>query len=167
MVAAPAGTVTFAGVEATEESLLLRATTIPPAGALPVRATFPVIAAPPMGELELIDTDNSIGAVTERFAFLFTAPKVAFITGTCRLLTGDVVMVKLAIFAPARTVTETGTEAAPERLLVRETTTPPVGAAARRVTLPVAIFPPTTLNGVIVREERTDVFVPPIEIVRV
>jgi len=58
-----------------------------------------------------------------------------------------VVTVKLALLAPAATVTLAGTVAAPVLLLVSVTTAPPVGAAPLNVTVPCDVFPPTTLVG--------------------
>ena len=60
-----------------------------------------------------------------------------------------VVIVKLALLAPAATVTLTGTVAGPVPA-ERATTAPPVGAGLVRVTLPIALSPPTTELGVMV-----------------
>ena len=60
---------------------------------------------------------------------------------------GNVVTVKLALVAPAGTVTLAGTLAARGRLLPRLTATPPAGAAALKRTVPVEGVPPTTLVG--------------------
>jgi hypothetical protein len=58
-----------------------------------------------------------------------------------------VVAVKVAVAAPAATVTEDGTWAAAVFELVNVTTTPPVGATPLRVTVPVDEVPPTTEVG--------------------
>jgi hypothetical protein len=60
--------------------------------------------------------------------------------------------VKVALVAPAATVTLAGTAAAVE-LLESVTTEPPAGAAALRVTVPVAVLPPTTLVGFTTSED--------------
>ena len=61
--------------------------------------------------------------------------------------TMDVLTVKLALVAPAGTVTLEGTPAAP-LLLERRTWAPPAGAAPVNVTVPVETpTPPTTLVG--------------------
>jgi hypothetical protein len=65
-----------------------------------------------------------------------------------------VLTVKLALVWPADTVTLDGTVAADVLLLVRVTVAPPEGAAALRVTVPVELFPPLTLVGFKVSEER-------------
>ena len=57
---------------------------------------------------------------------------------------------KLALVAPPGTVTLAGTLAARGRLLARLTATPPAGAAALKVTVPVEEVPPTTLVGLTV-----------------
>ena len=62
-------------------------------------------------------------------------------------LTALVVAVKLALLAPAATVTLAGTLAAARLLLERVTIAPPEGAAAVRVTVPVEEVGPTTLLG--------------------
>jgi hypothetical protein len=68
--------------------------------------------------------------------------------------TALVLTVKLALVAPAATVTLAGTVATPVLLLDRLTTTPPLGAAALSVTVPVDELPPVTLDGLSVSEVR-------------
>jgi hypothetical protein len=59
------------------------------------------------------------------------------------VLTADVVMPNVAELAPVPTETLPGTEAAP-LALESETSTPPLGAADVRVTVPVDEVPPMT-----------------------
>jgi hypothetical protein len=67
----------------------------------------------------------------------------------------DVFTVKVALVAPAGTVTRDGTEAKFELLLERETTAPPLGAGPLRVTVPIDdCTPPTTLVGLSLSEDR-------------
>ena len=54
---------------------------------------------------------------------------------------------KVAVVAPATTVTEAGTWAAAVFELVSATTAPPVGAGPLRVTVPVEDTPPSTVVG--------------------
>jgi hypothetical protein len=56
-------------------------------------------------------------------------------------------MVKVAVVAPATTVTLAGTWAAAVLLLVRLTTAPPAGAGLSSVTVPVEETPPSTVAG--------------------
>jgi hypothetical protein len=67
--------------------------------------------------------------------------------------TALVVTLKVALVAPAGTVTLAGTDAA-ALLLESETCAPPAGAAAVSVTVPVAAPPPVTLAGLTASDER-------------
>jgi len=64
-----------------------------------------------------------------------------------------VLTVKVALVAPAATVTLKGTVAAAVLSLVRETAAPPLGAGPLRVTVPVEGDPPVTLMGLSAIEE--------------
>jgi len=68
-------------------------------------------------------------------------------------VTGLVLTVKVALVAPAGTATLEGTLAAP-LLLESVTCAPPAGAGPLSVTMPVEEFPPETLVGFSVSEER-------------
>ena len=71
------------------------------------------------------------------------------------VITALVLTVKLAVVAPAATVTLPGTRAAPVLLLESDTTAPPVGAAPLNVTVPVDdCVPPVTLVGFSVNEDN-------------
>lgn len=69
-------------------------------------------------------------------------------------VTALVPTVNVALVAPATTVTLAGTRAAVVLLLESATCAPPDGAAPLNVTVPVEEFPPTTLVGFSVNEER-------------
>jgi hypothetical protein len=73
--------------------------------------------------------------LTLSVAVLEAPPKVAVIVTDVLAVTDDVETVKLTLVAPAATVTVAGTVAL-EPLLESDTTEPPVGAAADKVTVP-------------------------------
>src|ERR1019366_5082813 len=69
-------------------------------------------------------------------------------------LTASVVIVNVAVVAPASTVTPPGTVAAVILLLDNVTNAPPVGAAPLSVTVPVDDVPPLTVVGLTVTEVK-------------
>ncbi|UUZ67517.1 hypothetical protein LP416_23115 [Polaromonas sp. P2-4] len=69
-------------------------------------------------------------------------------------LTALVVTLKLALLAPAATVTLAGTPAAAGLLLESVTSAPPEGAAAVKVAVPVEEVGPTTLVGFTDTEDK-------------
>ncbi|MGB6746014.1 MAG: hypothetical protein WBE38_20360, partial [Terracidiphilus sp.] len=72
-----------------------------------------------------------------------TLPLVAVSVAVCAVETAAAVAEKLAVVAPAATVTEAGT-ATEELLLARLTENPPVAAAAFRVTVQASVAAPVT-----------------------
>ena len=144
-----AATVTVAGTCAAAVLLLDNVTTAPPAGAGPFRVTVPVDEFPPSTETGLRLTKLGTGAVMVKLA-VCVEPSVAEIANVAFAATGLEVTVKVAVVAPALTVTLAGTWAAPVLLLDRATTAPPAGAAAVSVTDPVDELPPTTDDGLTV-----------------
>ena len=68
--------------------------------------------------------------------------------------TGKVVTLKVAVDFPAPTVMVAGTLATFGLSLVRETTTPPLGAGALSVTVPMEVPPPTRVVGSRVSEDK-------------
>src|SRR5258708_32311016 len=69
-------------------------------------------------------------------------------------VTAKVTTVKVALAVPAGMVTLTGTVATAVLALDKETSAPPLGACALRVTVPVEDDPPDTLAGFSVTDER-------------
>jgi hypothetical protein len=89
--------------------------------------------------------DEPLG-FTVRAAVRVTPAYTAEIVAVVVAVTVLVVIVKLAVDDPAGTVTLAGVDAADE-LSDSETTAPPLGAAALRVTVPLEALPPRTLVG--------------------
>ena len=142
----PAGTVIVAGTVAAATLLEVRFTADPPVGAAAPRVTVPVEDAPPATMLgETVRLERSAGLIVSA-ALRLVPDSVAVMVAVETAVTADVVMLNVAVVAPAGTVTLAGTVA--EVLLeARFTTAPPVGAAVPRVTVPVDGEPPTTLVG--------------------
>src|SRR4051794_25469188 len=80
------------------------------------------------------------------------------------LVTELVVTVKIALLAPADTVTLAGTCAAAVLLLLSDTVAPPLGAAPLNVTVPVDELPPVTLDGFNVTDDNDTVEVAPADL---
>src|SRR5262249_4828636 len=143
-------TVTLAGTVATPVLLLESDTTAPPLGAALVRVAVPVAEPPPvtMDGLRLIALKLAGGGtgLTVSVAARVVAPCAPVIVTAVDVATELVVVAKLALVTPAATVTLGGTVATAFEL-ERVTRSPPLGAAAVSVTVPVEPFPPTTLLG--------------------
>jgi hypothetical protein len=87
------------------------------------------------------------GGVNVNVAVRLTPPNEAVIVTAVEAVTDFVVTVKLALVAPAATVTVAGTVAAAVLLLTSVTVAPPEGAALVKVTMPCEEFPPTSAAG--------------------
>jgi hypothetical protein len=147
----PAATVTLAGTEATDVLLLERVTTVPPAGAGALRVTVPVDGVPPLTLEGFRVNELAASVATVSDAVFVIVPFLAVIVTVALDASVDVVIVKVAVLAPAGTVTLAGTCAADVLLLESVTTKPPGGAAPVRVTVPVDDAGPTTEAGFRVR----------------
>ena len=94
------------------------------------------------------DAEETVGPLAGKMvseACCELLPSLAVITAVVLAETDVVVMVNEALVLPAATVTLAGTLAA-ALLLESDTTAPPVGALAVRVTDPVRLLPPVTVE---------------------
>ena len=142
----PAGTVIVAGTwEA--ESLELKVTTVPPAGAVPLRVTVPVELVPPVTELgEIVTKWIATEAPTMKPELTVLLFKVAEKFTHTFELDPEVVILNDFEVCPAGTVTLNGT-CATALLEVSTTMAPPAGAGFVNVTVPVLADPPVTVLG--------------------
>src|SRR5947209_3395420 len=99
-------------------------------------------------------TVSAFAGLTVSVADRVTPPPVAETTTVVDAVTAFVATVKVALVAPAATVTLVGTVAAAVLLLASVTTSPPAGAGAVRVTVPVEELPPVTLAGLRLTADR-------------
>ena len=130
----PAVTVTDAGTVAAA-LLEVRLTKKPPVGAKPLRATVPVDEAP----LRTVDgfkvIEATLGGVTTSGAEALPPVVDAVMFAVCFVTWTIVDSLNVAVVAPAGTTTLAGGRAAAVLSDDRVTVTPPVGAAAPRVTV--------------------------------
>jgi hypothetical protein len=149
----PAATVTLAGTWAAE-LLSDRATITPPPGAGPVSVTVPIDDLPPTTVPGFRPTDVTVGRIIVNPACRVTPVYVADTVTAVELTTGVVVTVKVALVAPAATVTLAGI-VADVLLSDRAISDPPGGAGPFSLTVPVDDEPPVTVVGVKVKEPST------------
>ncbi len=147
-VLAPCATVTAAGTPAIALSLF-NATVMPLPVAGAVRVTVPVAEAPPATDSGEMLRFDSVGFadVTVKRAVLLAPAALAVMTEELVPVVVPETTVNDAAVAPDATVTFAGTVPADALPLVSDTTTPPVGAAPVRVTVPVLFDPSTTVSG--------------------
>ena len=143
--AAPAGTVTLAG-GVVLESLELKATTNPPAGALPLRVTVPVDVEPPTMVVGFRLKPVRLGGLMVNVAVLVRLLSVPVMVADVTEPTADVVTLNVAVVLPDGTDTEDDTTAAP-LFDCKSTVIPEDGAGPVRVTVPVEGDPPKTVVG--------------------
>ena len=143
---APAGTVNDPGTVATEVLLEVRVTAKPPVGAGICREMVPVELFPPITAFGLSEMLEMAWGLTVRFVDVLFGLNVAVIAAVVTVVTIVVLTVKVAEFAPAATVTDAGTVAAPlfdERLIDQ----PPAGAEPPSVSEPAEVAPAITEVG--------------------
>ena len=123
-----------------------RATVVPPVGDGPTRVTVPVEVPPAITEAGDTLTVLMASGVIDRLAVRVVVPKLTEIIEATVWVTTEVGMLKVAVVAPAATVTDDGTVA--DRLFeLTERTIPPVGAGPFSVTMPTLGKPPSTVVG--------------------
>lgn len=127
-------------------------TTAPLGGAAALRVSVPVLGLPPVTVLGLSVSDVKEATDTVSVVVL-VAPYDADRVTDVEDATPLVVMVKVAVLAPAAIVTLAGTCAADVLLLLRVTTAPPDGVGPLSVTVPVELLPPTTDVGLLVIDD--------------
>jgi len=145
----PDAIVIDAGTE-TAELELVRAIFTPPAPAAVVSVTVPVDDAPPRIEVGFITTESKVVGWIVNCADT-ELPRVAEMFAIVWVDTEWVVIGNVAVLLPAGTVTEAGTPAA-ALSLARVTLGPPTPAIPLRVTVPVEVLPPHTVEGEIAIE---------------
>ena len=139
-------------------------TSFPLDGAGEAIVTVPVALLPPVTVLgfTLIEvTAIPVVTVTAPCAVLF--PSVAVVVTTVLLRTNSFFAVpwKVAVVAPAATVTLLGILRIPGLSSLKPTTEPPDGAAPLKVTVPVVVAPFGMLEGLNVTEETVGPQEPP------
>jgi large repetitive protein len=148
---APAATVMLAGAVAAVVLLLVRVTIAPPDGAALDSVTVPCELLPPTTVAGLtVSDDNAAGdGVFDivNTALRLTPPDTPLMVAEVDAVSDAVLTVKVALVAPAATVTLAGTVARAVLLLVNVTTAPPEGAALASVAVPCELLPPTTVDG--------------------
>jgi len=158
----PGATVTVAGTFADNEELD-KFTTRPPKPAFAVNVTRPCSERPPiMSKVESVSAPTQGGGAAGLMVREAEAEfaDVAVMVAVVVELTGVVLTGKLAVFWPCGTVTVGGV-VADGLLLPRFTGTPPAGALALSITVPVALSPPVTDDGTIVNPVMVPVLGPP------
>jgi hypothetical protein len=117
--------------------------------------TVPVEAVPPVTLVGATDSVVSTGGVMIRVTVCIVSLALAEIVADVEVPTALVATAKVAVVAPAATVTLAGTVAAAVLLLERVTAVPPLGAAFVSVTIPVEEPPPVTVAGFSVTPDTT------------
>jgi hypothetical protein len=154
----PDSTVTEAGIVFTAEPPLVTASvTTVSVGTLLDMVTVPMLLAPPTTLAGLNVTEaGPLPGVTVSVPFTVVPFAVAETPTLVVFATEFVVTVKVAVVAPARTVTEVGIDfMAALPLLTASATLVSETAAAFSVTVPVLVSPPRTLEGLNANEVGT------------
>jgi hypothetical protein len=157
-VVAPAGTVTPLAGTLAAALLLASITWAPPAGAGPFSVTVPVEfpSGPPITLVGFRVSEDRIGGSTVSVAVCVPPPNDAETVTVVDVATALVLSVKVAVMAPAGTVTPLAGTRATALLLEIRTCAPPAGAGPLSVTVPVGEdVAPVTLVGLKVSADGT------------
>lgn len=138
---------TDAGTVATEGFDEARFTIAPPDGASPLSVAVPVEVSPAITDAGFRDNVERTGASTLNCAVRVTPAYEAVMVDVESVVTTLVEIEKVADCEPARTTTDDGTEAAETFELLSATVKPPAGAEPLKLTVPVTIAPPYTVDG--------------------
>ena len=144
----PAGTTTL-GLAATAGFELTSVTGSPPAGAGPLSVTLAEDGTPPFtlfGFNVSADTADGDGLTVSSEVAVVPPEEAETVTGVA-VATMNVLTVNVFVVLPFMIDTVAGTVAAPGVLLARLMMTPPAGAGAASVTVPVELVPPVTATG--------------------
>src|SRR3989449_3773817 len=151
---APAGTVTLPLTDTLATALLLdRVTSAPPVGAVALNVTVATEELPPTtivgfsAKPDTVRGGGGAGGETVSSAVLVRPPKEAEIVMVVDVVTEVVGTLRLAVVAPAATVTLAGTVATTVLLLERVTAVAAEGAGLM-LTVPCEVLPPATVAGV-------------------
>ena len=119
-----------------------------------IPAGLDVICSPLRPVAVTVKVTFAVAGFTVSVADFVATPNVPLIVTDADAATAVVVTVKMALVAPAATVTLAGTPATVVLPLDSVTTAPPDGAALVRVTVPCDVAPPVTLVGLNVKALR-------------
>lgn len=154
MVVAPAATAIEAGT-VNDPLSLESATVAPPAGAAPDRFTVQLDVPPALTLVGVHVTELSMICGTSEMVVAWELPPNDAVTPAVRLLViAPAVAVKVAVDAPAATVTDAGT-VSKAWLLDSETTEPPATDAPDRVTVQVDDVADASVAGLQLRDPTT------------
>jgi hypothetical protein len=146
-VVLPAGTTMEEGTVATVVLLLDNDTLAPPLGAGPESVTVAIDGLPPRTDVGFSETVDGVGLATVKVPVLVAPLRVAVMVTVVFDDTGLVVTENVDDVVFAAMVTLAGVPATVALLSDSPTMTPPAGAGALRVTVPVTEVPPITLFG--------------------
>src|SRR5262249_24427576 len=124
---------------------------VPPSGAAPARVTVPVAVSPPVTLVGVIDTETRVEGTRVSVAETVLLPRIAWIVAVSGVVTGTVVIWKVAERWLAGTVTKSGTVTFGSSPATWTVVRAGEGAGAPSVIVPTAVAPPVTVGGLMGR----------------